>query len=241
MAGVALTFGLKQPPAQPTLPHRPLPLMKTNWIPISLLALAALTMNTPAPLAADGPPVSEAAREQYLRDFKRIGLNTTPGDARTLRILVQSTGARRGVEVGSATGYGALQMGVAFERNGGQLITVDIDPDMVRATRDHLRKTGLEKTVTVIEGDALKVLPGLEGEFDFVFIDAVKSDYLKYLKALEPKLKPGALVVADNVIRSAGQMRDYLEYVQDDSRYETVILRASDEKGDGMAVSYKRR
>jgi predicted O-methyltransferase YrrM len=95
--------------------------------------------------------------------------------------------------------------------------------------------------VTVIEGDALKVLPGLEGEFDFVFIDAVKSDYLRYLKALEPRLKPGALVVADNVIRSAGQMRDYLEYVQDDSRYETVILRASDEKGDGLAVSYKRR
>lgn len=215
--------------------------MKTNWIPVSLLAFATLTMTSFTTLAADAPPASEAAREQFLRDFKRIGLNTTPGDARTLRILVQSKGARRGVEVGSATGYGALQMGIAFERNGGQLITVDIDPEMVRATRDSLKKTGLEKTVTVIEGDALKVLPALEGEFDFVFIDAVKSDYLKYLKALEPKLKPGALVVADNVIRSAGQMRDYLEYVQDDSRYETVIIRASDEKGDGMAVSHKRR
>lgn len=215
--------------------------MKTNWIPVSLLAFATLTMTSFTTLAADAPPAYEAAREQFLRDFKRISLNTTPGDARTLRILVQSKGARRGVEVGSATGYGALQMGIAFERNGGQLITVDIDPEMVRATRDSLKKTGLEKTVTVIEGDALKVLPELEGEFDFVFIDAVKSDYLKYLKALEPKLKPGALVVADNVIRNAGQMRDYLEYVQDDSRYETVIIRASDEKGDGMAVSHKRR
>ncbi|MBK9138008.1 MAG: class I SAM-dependent methyltransferase [Verrucomicrobia bacterium] len=191
--------------------------------------------------AADAPAVSEAAREQFIRNFKRTILNTTPGDAMLLRILVQSSGAKRGVEVGSATGYGALQMGVGFERNGGHLITVDIDPEMVRATRDNLRKTGLDQTVTVIEGDALKVLPALEGEFDFVFLDAVKRDYLQYLKALEPKLKPGALVVADNVIQSAGQMRDYLDHVQDPARYETVIIRASDEKGDGMAISYKRR
>ena len=54
--------------------------------------------------------------------------------------------------------------------------------------------------MTVINGDALKTLPALEGEFDFVFIDANKPDYLKYLKAIEPKLKKGAVVVADNVI-----------------------------------------
>jgi predicted O-methyltransferase YrrM len=211
-----------------------------------LISLALVTLVFPAvpfapARAADAPAVSEAAREQFLRDFKRTMLNTTPGDALMLRILVQSSGAKRGVEVGSATGYGALHMGVGFERNGGHLITVDIDPEMVRATRDNLKKTGLDQTVTVIEGDALKVLPELEGEFDFVFLDAVKRDYLKYLLALEPKLKPGALVVADNVIQSAGQMRDYLDYVRDPARYETVIIRASDEKGDGMAISYKRR
>ena len=60
----------------------------------------------------------------------------------------------------------------------------------------------LEKTVKVVEGDALEVLPQLEGEYDFVFIDAVKSDYLKYFKALEPKLMAGSVIVADNVIRS---------------------------------------
>lgn len=158
-----------------------------------------------------------------------------------LRILVQSTGAKRGVEVGSATGYGALQMGVAFERTGGHLITVDIDPDMVRATRGNLKAVGLEQTVTVIEGDALQVLPKLEGEFDFVFLDALKRDYLKYLQALEPKLKPGAVVVADNVIQSAREMRDFLEYVQSSPNYETTTIRASMEKNDGMTVSFKRR
>lgn len=193
--------------------------------------------------AAEPEPVSVSAeaREKFIREFKRIGLNTTPGDAMLLRILVQSSGAKRGVEVGSATGYGALQMGVGFERNGGHLVTIDIDPDMVRATRSNLKAAGLEATVTAVEGDALQVLPKLEGEFDFVFIDALKRDYLKYLQAIEAKLKPGAVVVADNVIQSARDMRDYLEYVQTSPTYETVIIRASLDKNDGMAISYKRR
>ncbi len=213
-----------------------------NWHHVTLamtLAFLASPLAVPA-RSADSPPGSEASREKFIRDFKRIGLNTTPGDATLLRVLVQGAGSKRGVEVGSATGYGALQMGVAFERNGGQLFTIDIDPEMVRTTRANLQQAGLEKTVTVLEGDALQVLPKLEGEFDFVFIDALKRDYFKYLKAIEPKLKRGALVVADNVIRSADEMRDYLEYVQGDHGYETAIVRASLEKNDGMAISYRR-
>ncbi len=199
------------------------------------------TLALPAARTGDSAPVSEEAREKFIREFKRIRLNTTPGDAMLLRILVQTRGATRGVEVGSATGYGALHMGVGFERTGGQLITIDIDPDMVRACRENIRRAGLEKTVTVVEGDALKVLPALEGEFDFVFIDAVKRDYLKYLRAIEPKLKTGAVVVADNVIQFAREMQDYLDHVERGGAYETVIVRASMEKNDGMAISYKRR
>jgi len=206
------------------------------------LALATfLTLFPTAGHAADPNAITEEARDKFIQNFQRIGLNTTPGDAMLLRILVQSTGAKRGVEVGSATGYGAIQMGVGFERTGGRLITIDIDPDMVRQCRANLAQAGLDKTVTVVEGDALKVLPTLEGEFDFVFIDALKQDYLKYLKAIEPKLKRGAVVVADNVIRSANQMRDYLEYVQSSPTYETTTVRASMEKNDGMTISFKRR
>jgi predicted O-methyltransferase YrrM len=100
---------------------------------------------------------------------------------------------------------------------------------------------GLEKTVTAIEGDALKTLAALTGEFDFVFIDALKEDYLKYLKLIEPRLKTGAVVVADNVIKSAKKMKDYLDYVQTSPNYDTVIVRSSMEKDDGMAISYKVR
>jgi predicted O-methyltransferase YrrM len=184
---------------------------------------------------------SDDARRQFIKDFRRTGLNTTPGDADLLRILVAAAGSQRGVEVGSATGFGAINMGLAFERNGGHLFTLDIDPGMIRATRENVARMGLENTVTAVEGDALVTLTELTGEFDFVFLDALKQDYLKYLKLIEPRLKPGALVVADNVIRSARQMQDYLEYVQTSPDYDTTIVRASMEKNDGMAISYKLR
>lgn len=183
--------------------------------------------------------VSDEFRKEFIKNFRRTGLNTTPGDAMMLRILVESARLKRGVEVGSASGYGAINMGIAFERTGGHLYTLEIDPDTVKVCRDNIKKMGLEDTVTCIEGDALKTLPKLEGEFDFVFLDAVKSDYLNYFKIIEPHLKPGAVVVGDNVIRSARAMKDFLDYVQNSPDYDTVIIRASMEKKDGMSISYK--
>ena len=197
--------------------------------------------------AAQGAPGGEQNkksvefRNEFIKNFRRTGLNTTPGDAMMLRILVESSGAKRGIEVGSASGFGAINMGIAFERTGGHLYTLEIDPRMVKSCRDNLKKVGLENTVTCIEGDALKMLPTLEGEFDFVFIDALKQDYLKYLKLVEARLKPGAVVVGDNVIRSANAMQDFLDYIQNSPDYETVIIRASMEKKDGMSISYKIR
>lgn len=191
--------------------------------------------------SAEQDKTSREFRERFIEDFRRISLNTTIGDAMMLRILVESSKAKRGIEVGSANGFGATNMGIAFERTGGHLYTLEIDQRMVKECRENLQKVGLENTVTCIEGNALETLPRLEGEFDFVFIDALKRDYLKYLKLIEPKLKPGAVVVADNVIRSAGAMKDFLDYVQNSPDYDTVIIRASMEKNDGMSVSYKIR
>jgi predicted O-methyltransferase YrrM len=184
---------------------------------------------------------SNEFRNEFIKNFHRTGLNTTPGDAMMLRILAESSRAKRGIEVGSASGFGAINMGIAFERTGGHLYTLEIDPKSAEVCRDNLQKVGLEDTVTCILGDALKTLPTLEGEFDFIFIDALKQDYLKYLKSVEAKLKPGSVVVADNVIRSARAMEDFLDYIQNSPDYDTVIIRASMEKNDGMSVSYKIR
>ena len=209
-----------------------------------LIGEAAFVLAAVGPfLVASGAqqPDREVHRKQYLEKFPWTMSNTTAGDAMMLRIMVESTRAKRGVEVGTNSGYGAINMGIGFERTGGQLTTIEIDTQTAETARQHLQKTGLEKVVTVIEGDALKVLPTLEGQFDFVFLDARKPDYLKCLKALEPKLKPGAAIVADNVIDYAEQMQDFLEYIESSPLYDTVIIRASMQKNDGMSVSYKIR
>jgi len=206
-----------------------------------LAAACLLAVAASCTQAGEPPTVTDAFRNDFLKNFKRTWLNTTPEDAMLLRILVQTRNAQRGVEVGSATGYGALHMGIGFERTGGHLFTLEIDPAMVKACRANIAKMGLAKTVTCVEGDALKTLPKLEGQFDFVFIDALKSDYLKYLKALEPKLKKGAVIVADNTIRYAASMRDFLDYLATSPDYEMVTIRASDEKRDGMTIAYRLR
>ena len=206
-----------------------------------VLLMAALSPFLGVVSARQRDITSEPFRKEYLEKFPWTISNTTPGDAMMLRVLVESRGAKNGVEVGTNTGYGAINMGIAFERTGGHLTTIEINRRTAAAARDHLAKVGLDKVVTVVEGDALKVLPTLEGTYDFVFLDALKPDYLKYLKALEPKMKPGAVVVADNVIDYAAQMPDFLEYIESSPLYDTVIIRASMQKNDGMSVSYKIR
>lgn len=180
-------------------------------------------------------------RADFVKNFPRIEMNTTPGDAQLLRILIESSKAKSGLEIGVATGYGAIVMGLGFERNGGHMTSVDIDPEMVKTARANIRQMRLQDVATVVKGVALRAIPKLEGPFDFVFIDALKSEYLAYLRAVEPKLKSRAIIVADNVIQFADDMKDFLDVVQTDPKYQTVILRASDEKDDGMAVIYKRR
>jgi len=213
--------------------------MKPRRLLILALTLTVVALTAILAHAARRNNMSTAFRNQFIKDFKRTSLNTTEGDAMMLRILVESARLKRGVEVGSATGFGAINMGIAFERTGGHLYTLEIDPKMAKACRENLRKTGLEKIVTCIEGDALKTLPKLEGKFDFVFIDALKQDYMKYFKLIEPKLKTGAVVVADNVIRFENAMTDFLDYIKTSPNYDTVIIRASMEKKDGMSISYK--
>ena len=208
-----------------------------------ILVLCAALVGSKVLLVYSGQQnkTSDEFRRQFIKNFQRTSLNTTVGDAMMLRILIESMKAKRGIEVGAATGFGAINMGVGFERTGGHLYTLEIDPRMVKETRENLKKVGLEKTVTCIEGDALKTLPTLKGKYDFVFIDALKRDYFKYFKLIEPKLKPGAVIVGDNTIRSAGAMKDFLNYIQESPDYDTVIIRASMEKNDGMSISYKIR
>ena len=144
----------------------------TSWIHATAIFVGvAILLGSASRLSAQEPTAGnphvlndqEAARKAFIEQFQRIGLNSAPGDAAMLRILVESSGAKRGVEVGTATGYGAILMGLGFERTGGHLTTVDIDPQMVATTRENLKKVGLDSVVTVVQGDALEVLAPRHG------------------------------------------------------------------------------
>ena len=179
----------------------------------------------------------DAERQKVIDEIRKSGMSTPASDALLLRMLIQSKKAQRGIEVGTAVGFGSVNMGIGFERTGGHLYGVDISEKMVAETRENLKKAGLEKTVTIIQGDALKVLSKLEGKYDFVFIDAVKSDYFKYFKAVEDKLLPGAIVVGHNAIASGKAMQDWLDYMKNHPDWEMVMVKAT----RGMAVCYKVR
>jgi caffeoyl-CoA O-methyltransferase len=179
----------------------------------------------------------DAERQKVVDGIRNIGMSTPAADTMLLRMLIQAKKSQRGIEVGTAVGFGSVNMGIGFERTGGHLYGVEISEKMVAESRANIKKAGLEKTVTIIQGDALKVLPKLEGKYDFMFIDAVKKDYFKYFKAVEDKLTPGAMVVGHNAIASGKAMQDWLDYMKKHPDWEIVMVKAT----RGMAVCYKVR
>jgi predicted O-methyltransferase YrrM len=98
--------------------------MKSYQIVVLALCVAILVLGVPLVHSGEKDKTSDEFRNQFVKNFKRLGLNTTVGDAMMLRILVEGTRARRGIEVGSATGFGAINMGIGFERTGGHLYTL---------------------------------------------------------------------------------------------------------------------
>jgi len=215
--------------------------MKRSQIALLFVACAVALGLAASPSAGEKPidPSSIEFRSKFIESFNHIPYDSTADDAMLLRILIDSMNAKRGVEVGVARGFGAMNMGIALERTGGHLYGVDIDARMCAKARENLKTVALDKFVTVIEGDALKVLPKLEGKYDFVFLDALKRDYFRYFKDLEGKLVDGALIAADNSIRSARAMKDFLDFVFKSDEYDAITIRASMAKNDGMTLIYK--
>src|SRR5262249_36868798 len=140
---------------------------------------------------------------------------------------------RRGLEIGTLFGYSAILIGASLPR-GGHLTCLEQNSFLAWIAQENVRQAGLKARVKVLSGDALRVLPILRGRVDFVLIDAEKEDYLDYLRAVEPRLVPGALVVADNTGLFRREMRPYLAHVRTGGRYES---REHDFGFDCMEVS----
>jgi caffeoyl-CoA O-methyltransferase len=170
---------------------------------------------------------------------------------RVLTALV--AGRRRICEVGTAIGYSTLCMALG-QPVDGRIVTIDPDIDRTSVARAAWRSAGIpDERIVVVNEPALVAFatrPALAGPFDFVFIDALKEEYLAYLEALLPRLEPGALVVADNVLwsgRTSGArpsapgdgteaLRAFSARVLDDARFDGTVLPV----GDGLLVAAYR-
>lgn len=159
-------------------------------------------------------------------------------DGRFLRTLAASTGATSILEIGAASGYSAIWLGLGARETGGRVVAIEYDPARAKTAVANVRRAGLDDVVTVVEGDAFAVIPTLPGTFDFVFLDAWKPDYQRFFDLVFPRLDPGGLFLAHNVVNKPEGMEDFLATIRTHPGLYTTIVSPS---GEGMSVSYKVR
>ena len=157
-------------------------------------------------------------------------------DGRFLRVMVVTRAAKRALEIGGAHGYSAIWIGLGLRETGGHLTSIEYEPARARTEAENIRKAGLADVVTVVAGDAFAQIPKLEGEFDFVFLDAWKRDYKRFFDLILPRLEPRGLFLAHNVVNKQSEMREFLDAVTRNPALFTTIVAPSSE---GMSVSVK--
>lgn len=168
-----------------------------------------------------------------------------PAEGALLHLLARMVGARRALELGTAIGYSGTWIARGLEP-GGELVTVEADPDTARIAAENLGRTGVADRVRILVGDARDVLQDLEGPFDLVFVDIDKEGYPVVLPRCADLLRVGGVLVADNVLWSGGvarggrdaateAIRAYNDALAADPRFVSVILPMR----DGVSVALK--
>ncbi len=137
-------------------------------------------------------------------------------EARLLAQLVRIGGCVSICEVGTSYGFSTLHLAAALNEPGGALHTIDVDPKKVAAASRHLREAGLEDRVVFHEGDAVLLLRTLQPErpFDFVFLDATKSQSFDYLEAVWPRLADSFIIVTDNTTTHADELAPFVRHLR---------------------------
>ena len=162
-----------------------------------------------------------------------------------LRLLIQISGARRVLEIGTFTGYSALAMAEGLPEDG-ELVTCDINESTVKIAKTFWAESPHGKKIKSMIGPALETVASLKGPFDFVFIDADKENYVAYWEACLPKVRTGGLLAADNVLWSGTVLNPkaadekaiarFNERVFRDDRVEAVMLTVR----DGITLARKK-
>jgi predicted O-methyltransferase YrrM len=182
------------------------------------------------------PDMSAARTAQERADtMSDFYIPVTPEAGRLLYSLVRATRPATIVEFGMSFGISALHLASAVRDNGGgRVVTTELSETKIAAATKTFTDTGLDDVITVLGGDALSTLETLDGPVDFVLLDGWKELYLPVIKLLEPRLSPGALVVADNT--EMADAKSYLDYVRDSGNgYVSVNFAARE--SDSMEIS----
>jgi predicted O-methyltransferase YrrM len=199
----------------------------------------------------------DEALEATLTAAEEAGLpaiQVSPPQGKQLYLLAKAIGARRILEFGTLGGYSAIWLARALPE-GGRLITLEADPKHAEVARASIERAGLAEKVDLRVGPALETLPALvdEGPFDLVFIDADKANTPNYFEWSLERARPGALIVADNVIRGGALVdlddeepaivaqRRFHEMLAAESRVEATTIQTVGGKGyDGFSLALVR-
>ena len=165
--------------------------------------------------------------------------------------ILTETKPKRILEIGAAVGYSAMCFS-EYLQEGGSIDTIERDEERIEEAKVNFVKVGVQDIIHLYEGDAVEILPTLNGKYDVVFIDAAKGKYPFFLEQALRMLNEGGVIIADNVLykgyvmsdynkhnqrTAVRNLREYIARVNDDANLETEIL----EVGDGLAVSYLRK
>jgi len=193
------------------------------------------------------PALLEELRAVTYARTRMPQMQVGPLEGMLLQLLVRLSGARRGIEVGMFTGYSALMMAAALP-DDGKLVTCDIDPEAEAIARSFFARSPHGRKIEVRIGPALDTLKTLAGPFDFAFVDADKSNYVRYYEAILPLLRPGGWIAADNTLWSGDVLRpaaeqdadtralvEFSRHVRSDPRVDQALLTVR----DGVTLIWK--
>lgn len=163
-----------------------------------------------------------------------------------LYLITKLIKPKRILEVGCNLGYSTTWMGLAKE-NHTVIDTIEIDPQIAEVANNNFSSIGLDKSIYIHVGAALDVIPSLQGNYDLIFIDAVKSEYKSYIDMILPKLNKGALILVDNVLwsgsvaydsndKTTNALQDFNVYFMKHPQLESTILTIGDGLGFGIKI-----
>ena len=202
--------------------------MKSIVCALGVLALAS------AMLTAQPADVQKVLDEIKAKDKGLLAVSEE--DGRFLRLMVASKKAQHALEIGGASGYSAIWIGMGLRDTGGRLVTIEYDPERAKELAANIKRTGLSDIVQVMAGDAFQQIPKVAGTFDFVFLDAWKKDYKKFFDMVYPRLDKGGLFLAHNVVNKRSEMGDFLDAIRKPQMWTTIVSPS----GEGMSVTLKR-